>query len=183
MAQQNALYRQQQQKVAHLQHFIDRFKAKATKAKQAQSRIKALERMELIAPAHIDSPFTFQFREPLSLPNPLVSIDKLDFSYTDKLEILASVKLNLVPGSRIGLLGHNGAGKSTLIKLLAGELEATHGVVQLAKGVQLGYFAQHQLDTLRMDESPLWHMERLAQIKPNNKSVTIWEALHFKVIK
>lgn len=162
LAQQNALYRQQQQKVAHLQHFIDRFKAKATKAKQAQSRIKALERMELIAPAHIDSPFTFQFREPLSLPNPLVSIDKLDFSYTDKLEILASVKLNLVPGSRIGLLGHNGAGKSTLIKLLAGELEATHGVVQLAKGVQLGYFAQHQLDTLRMDESPLWHMERLA---------------------
>ncbi|QIM69555.1 ABC transporter ATP-binding protein [Basfia succiniciproducens] len=165
LAQQNALFRQQQDKIAHLQKYIDRFKAKATKAKQAQSRMKALERMERIAPAHVDNPFTFEFREPLSLPNPLVMIDKASAGYGEgesAVEILQKIKLNLVPGSRIGLLGKNGAGKSTLIKLLAGELTARSGVVQLAKGVQLGYFAQHQLDTLRADESTLWHLQKLA---------------------
>ncbi|WKS99160.1 ABC transporter ATP-binding protein [Gallibacterium salpingitidis] len=164
LAQQNALYQQQQQKIAHLQKFIDRFKAKATKAKQAQSRIKALERMELIAPAHIDSPFSFSFPEPDFLPNPLLSMEKVSAGYGDK-TILQQVKLNLVPGSRIGLLGKNGAGKSTLIKLLAGELTPQSGTVQLAKGVQLGYFAQHQLDILRADESPLWHLQKLAPTK------------------
>ena len=165
LSQQTALYRQQQDKIAHLQKYIDRFKAKATKAKQAQSRIKALERMELIAPAHVDNPFTFQFREPLALPNPLVMIDKASAGYGEgesAVEILAKIKLNLVPGSRIGLLGKNGAGKSTLIKLLAGELTALSGTVQLAKGVQLGYFAQHQLDTLRAEESALWHLQKIA---------------------
>ncbi|WP_443091124.1 ABC transporter ATP-binding protein [Basfia succiniciproducens] len=165
LAQQNALFRQQQDKIAHLQKYIDRFKAKATKAKQAQSRMKALERMERIAPAHVDNPFTFEFREPLSLPNPLVMIDKASAGYGEgesAVEILQKIKLNLVLGSRIGLLGKNGAGKSTLIKLLAGELTARSGVVQLAKGVQLGYFAQHQLDTLRADESALWHLQKLA---------------------
>lgn len=165
LAQQNALFRQQQDKIAHLQKYIDSFKAKATKAKQAQSRMKALERMERIAPAHVDNPFTFEFREPLSLPNPLVMIDKASAGYGEgesAVEILQKIKLNLVPGSRIGLLGKNGAGKSTLIKLLAGELTARSGVVQLAKGVQLGYFAQHQLDTLRADESALWHLQKLA---------------------
>lgn len=161
LAQQNALYQQQQQKIAHLQKFIDRFKAKATKAKQAQSRVKALQRMELIAPAHIDNPFSFTFRPPLSLPNPLLSMEKVSAGYGDK-TILSSVKLNLVPGSRIGLLGKNGAGKSTLIKLLAGELAPLAGKVQLAKGIQLGYFAQHQLDTLRAEESALWHLQKLA---------------------
>ncbi|WP_439291391.1 ABC transporter ATP-binding protein [Lonepinella koalarum] len=160
LSQQTALFRQQQDKIAHLQSYIDRFKAKATKAKQAQSRMKALERMEKIAPAHIDNPFTFQFREPLSLPNPLVMIEKASAGY-DEVEILQKIKLNLVPGSRIGLLGKNGAGKSTLIKLLAGELTALSGNVQLAKGVQLGYFAQHQLDTLRAEESALWHLQKL----------------------
>ncbi|OOH91066.1 ABC transporter ATP-binding protein [Pasteurellaceae bacterium 15-036681] len=164
LAQQNAAYQQQQQKVAHLQKFIDRFKAKATKAKQAQSRVKALERMELIAPAHIDSPFSFEFREPLSLPSPLLSMEKVSAGYAEK-TILQSVKLNLVPGSRIGLLGKNGAGKSTLIKLLAGEIAPQIGTIQLAKGVQLGYFAQHQLDTLRAEESALWHLARLAPEK------------------
>ena len=165
LSQQTALYRQQQDKIAHLQKYIDRFKAKATKAKQAQSRIKALERMELIAPAHVDNPFTFQFREPLALPNPLVMIDKASAGYGEgesAVEILTQIKLNLVPGSRIGLLGKNGAGKSTLIKLLAGELAALSGTVQLAKGVQLGYFAQHQLDTLRAEESALWHLQKIA---------------------
>ncbi|OOS02424.1 ABC transporter ATP-binding protein [Canicola haemoglobinophilus] len=165
LAQQTALYRQQQQKISHLQKYIDRFKAKASKAKQAQSRVKALERMELIAPAYVDNPFTFEFREPLALPNPLVSIEKASAGYGEgesAVEILQKIKLNLVPGSRIGLLGKNGAGKSTLIKLLAGELTALSGNIQLAKGVQLGYFAQHQLDTLRAEESALWHMQKIA---------------------
>ncbi|OOF55083.1 ABC transporter ATP-binding protein [Rodentibacter genomosp. 2] len=165
LAQQAAMYRQQQQKIAHLQSYIDRFKAKATKAKQAQSRVKALERMELIAPAYADNPFTFTFRPPVSLPNPLVMLEQASAGYgkgESAVEILRKIKLNLVPGSRIGLLGKNGAGKSTLIKLLAQELTALSGTVQLAKGVKLGYFAQHQLDTLRAEESALWHMQKLA---------------------
>ena len=165
LAQQAAMYRQQQQKIAHLQSYIDRFKAKATKAKQAQSRVKALERMELIAPAYADNPFTFAFRSPATLPSPLVMIEQASAGYGEgesAVEILSKIKLNLVPGSRIGLLGKNGAGKSTLIKLLAGELTALSGNIQLAKGVQLGYFAQHQLDTLRADESALWHMQKIA---------------------
>ncbi|POY43474.1 ABC transporter ATP-binding protein [Avibacterium gallinarum] len=165
LAQQTALYRQQQQKISHLQKYIDRFKAKASKAKQAQSRVKALAKMELIAPAYVDNPFTFEFREPLALPNPLLSMEKVSAGYENNgqiTEILKQIKLNLVPGSRIGLLGKNGAGKSTLIKLLAGEITALSGHIQLAKGVQLGYFAQHQLDTLRAEESALWHMQQLA---------------------
>ncbi|KHS88867.1 ABC transporter ATP-binding protein [Pectobacterium brasiliense] len=162
LAQQQSLYEHQQERVAHLQHYIDRFRAKATKAKQAQSRIKMLERMELIAPAHVDNPFRFSFRAPESLPNPLMKMEKVSAGYNDKL-ILESIKLNLVPGSRIGLLGHNGAGKSTLIKLLAGTLAPLKGEIGLAKGVKLGYFAQHQLEFLRADESPLQHLVRLAE--------------------
>lgn len=162
LAQQQSLYEHQQERVAHLQHYIDRFRAKATKAKQAQSRIKMLERMEMIAPAHVDNPFRFSFRAPESLPNPLLRMEKVSAGYGDKL-ILESIKLNLVPGSRIGLLGHNGAGKSTLIKLLAGTLAPIHGEIGLSKGVKLGYFAQHQLEFLRADESPLQHMVRLAE--------------------
>lgn len=162
LAQQQALYEHQQERVAHLQHYIDRFRAQATKAKQAQSRIKMLERMELIALAHVDNPFRFSFRAPESLPNPLLRMEKVSAGYGDKL-ILESIKLNLVPGSRIGLLGHNGAGKSRLIKLLVGELAPLHGEIGLAKGVKLGYFAQHQLEFLRADESPLQHLVRLAE--------------------
>ncbi|MCW9732895.1 ABC transporter ATP-binding protein [Avibacterium sp. 20-15] len=164
LAQQSALYRQQQQKISHLQKYIDRFKAKATKAKQAQSRMKALARMELIAPAYVDNPFAFEFREPFALPNPLLSMEKVSAGYENNgqtTEILKQIKLNLVPGSRIGLLGKNGAGKSTLIKLLAAEITALSGNIQLAKGVQLGYFAQHQLDTLRAEETALWHLQKL----------------------
>ncbi len=120
------MYESQQQRVAHLQSYIDRFRAKATKAKQAQSRIKMLERMELIAPAHVDNPFHFSFRQPESLPNPLLKMEKVSAGYGERI-ILDSIKLNLVPGSRIGLLGRNGAGKSTLIKLLAGELQPVSG--------------------------------------------------------
>lgn len=161
LAQQQALYQSQQEKVAHLQKYIDRFRAQATKAKQAQSRIKMLERMELIAPAHVDNPFSFSFRAPESLPNPLLKMEKVIAGYGDRI-ILDAIKLNLVPGSRIGLLGRNGAGKSTLIKLLAGELSAKEGEIGLAKGIKLGYFAQHQLEFLRADESPLQHLSRIA---------------------
>lgn len=161
LSQQQSMFENQQQKVAHLQSFIDRFKAKASKAKQAQSRIKMLERMELIAPAHVDNPFTFSFRAPESLPNPLLNMEKVSAGYGER-TILDSIKLNLVPGSRIGLLGRNGAGKSTLIKLLAGELAPLKGDIGLAKGIKLGYFAQHQLEFLRADESPLQHLVRLA---------------------
>ncbi|WP_294910217.1 ABC transporter ATP-binding protein [Tatumella sp. UBA2305] len=161
LAQQQALYQSQQAKVEHLQHYIDRFRAKATKARQAQSRIKMLERMELIAPAHVDNPFSFQFLPPESLPNPLLKMEKVTAGYGEKV-ILNSIKLNLVPGSRIGLLGRNGAGKSTLIKLLAGDLIPQQGEVTLAKGIKLGYFAQHQLEYLRADESPLQHLQRQA---------------------
>jgi len=161
LAQQQSLYQSQQEKVAHLQSYIDRFRAQATKAKQAQSRIKMLERMELIAPAHVDNPFSFSFRQPESLPNPLLRMEKISAGYGDKV-ILQSIKLNLVPGSRIGLPGRNGAGKSTLIKLLAGTLEPLSGEIGLAKGIKLGYFAQHQLEFLRADESPLQHLSRIA---------------------
>ncbi|WP_110877058.1 ABC transporter ATP-binding protein [Franconibacter helveticus] len=161
LAQQQSMYESQQQRLAHLQSFIDRFKAKASKAKQAQSRVKMLERMELIAPAHVDNPFHFSFRAPESLPNPLLKMEKVSAGYGER-TILDSIKLNLVPGSRIGLLGRNGAGKSTLIKLLAGELMPVSGEIGLAKGIKLGYFAQHQLEFLRADESPLQHLARIA---------------------
>ncbi len=161
LAQQQSLYEHQQEKVTHLQKYIDRFRAQATKAKQAQSRIKMLERMELIAPAHVDNPFSFSFRQPESLPNPLLKMEKVTAGYGNRV-ILDAIKLNLVPGSRIGLLGRNGAGKSTLIKMLAGELAPMQGDIGLAKGIKLGYFAQHQLEFLRADESPLQHLARLA---------------------
>jgi ATP-binding cassette subfamily F protein 3 len=161
LAQQQSLFESQQEKVAHLQSYIDRFRAQATKAKQAQSRIKMLERMELIAPAHVDNPFHFSFRSPESLPDPLLRMEKVSAGYGDT-TILDSIKLNLVPGSRIGLLGRNGAGKSTLIKLLAGTMPPLQGDIGLAKGVKLGYFAQHQLEFLRAEDSPLQHLVRLA---------------------
>lgn len=164
LAQQQALYENQQAKVAHLQSYIDRFRAKATKAKQAQSRIKMLERMELIAPAHVDNPFHFSFKKSEFLPSPLLMMEKVVAGYDEKI-VLEQIKLNLVPGSRIGLLGRNGVGKSTLIKLLAGELAPKEGHINLAQGVQLGYFAQHQLEYLRPDESALWHLSRIADPK------------------
>lgn len=168
LAQQQALFENQQAKIAHLQSFIDRFKAKATKAKQAQSRVKMLEQMEKVAPAHSDNPFHFSFRQPESLPNPLLSMEKVSAGYGEKV-ILNDIKLNLVPGSRIGLLGRNGAGKSTLIKLLAGEIEPLQGKLALSKGIKLGYFAQHQLEFLRSDESALQHLTRLAPKETEQK--------------
>lgn len=157
---QNIEYEKQQDKIAHLESFITRFKAKASKAKQAQSRIKQLERMETILPAHSASAFSFSFAEPEDLPNPLIRMEHVQLGYGEKV-ILNEVKLNLVPGSRIGLLGRNGQGKSTLIKLLADVLNPLKGEFTTAQGLKVGYFAQHQLEYLDPKASPLLHLQRL----------------------
>jgi ATP-binding cassette subfamily F protein 3 len=154
------MYERQQRNVAHLQSYIERFRAKATKARQAQSRIKALERMEMISAAHIDTPFDFSFREMQNVPDPLLVLDDVSVGYGDK-TILSKIELALRPGERLGLLGRNGAGKSTLIKLLAGELAMKSGKRVEGKDLSIGYFAQHQLEQLRLDESPLQHMQKL----------------------
>ena len=160
LAQQQAAFEKQQREIAHLHAYIDRFRAKATKARQAQSRMKALDRMEEIAPAHVDSPFTFGFRAFSQMPDPLLTLDKVTAGYDDK-PVLNNVDLEVRAGERIGLLGKNGAGKSTLIKLLAGELNTKSGDRREGKGLAVGYFAQHQLEHLRLDESPLQHLLRL----------------------
>ena len=160
LAQQQAVFEKQQRQVAHLESFISRFRAKASKARQAQSRIKALERLERVAAAHVDSPFSFSFDAPDHSPNPLLTLDDISLGYTDT-PILTQISASLEAGARIGLLGPNGAGKSTLIKLLAGELAPKRGKMTTARELKIGYFAQHQLDTLRPDESALAHLQRL----------------------
>ena len=160
LAQQQAQFDKEQAQRKHLQAYIDRFRYKASKARQAQSRIKALERLTSAAPLLAESGFHFSFREPLALPNPLLTLARVQAGYGDKV-VLRDIKFNLVPGSRIGLLGRNGAGKSTLVKLLAGELKAQAGVLELSSGVRLGYFAQHQLELLDVNASPLLHLQRL----------------------
>ncbi|MFT5880476.1 MAG: ATP-binding cassette subfamily F protein 3 [Moritella sp.] len=164
LSQQQSMFEKQQREVAHMQNYIDRFRYKASKAKQAQSRIKAMERMELISAANADSQFSFSFRKPDALPLPLLTMEEVCAGYSDNL-ILDNIKLNLVPGSRIGLLGRNGAGKSTLIKLLSGELAPLQGILEVNPNSKVGYFAQHQLEFLRLDDSPLQHMARLAPDK------------------
>jgi ATP-binding cassette subfamily F protein 3 len=160
LANQQAAHQKQQREIAHMRSFVTRFKAKATKAKQAQSRVKALERMELIAPAHVDSPFHFSFLPPTRLTAPLLVLDKASVGYADT-PLISQIKLNLAPGDRIGLLGPNGAGKSTLIKLIAGVMEPMTGKRKEAKDIRIGYFAQHQLEQLRAEDTPLKHLQRL----------------------
>ncbi|MCG3729549.1 ABC transporter ATP-binding protein [Vibrio cincinnatiensis] len=164
LIQQQAQFQKQQKQMAHMQSYIDRFRYKASKARQAQSRIKALEKMEKVLPAQFDNPFSFEFREPSALPNPILMMDNVSAGYENHL-ILEKIRLNLVPGSRIGLLGRNGAGKSTLIKLLSSELKAQGGDLTYSQGVKIGYFAQHQLETLHPEETPLQHMMQLAPDK------------------
>lgn len=161
MSQQQVAFERQQKERAHMQSFVDRFRYKASKAKQAQSRLKALERMTELLPSQADSPFYMEFRAPEALPNPLIKMEQVAIGYGDK-PILSKVHLNLVPGARIGLLGRNGAGKSTLIKLLSGQLSPMTGLYEPNPGVNIGYFAQHQIEFLRLDDTPMQHLMRLA---------------------
>jgi ATP-binding cassette subfamily F protein 3 len=159
LAQQQSLYERQQREIRHMMSFVERFRAKASKARQAQSRLKALERMERIAPAHVDSPFEFAFLAPQKLPRPLLTLEQQSAGYGERV-VLHSLNLTIVPGARIALLGRNGAGKSTLMKLLAGEIEALAGKRTEARDLRIGYFAQHQLEQLDVAESPIEHLRR-----------------------
>ncbi|GAB4405152.1 MAG: ATP-binding cassette domain-containing protein [Rhodoferax sp.] len=170
--QQQAAYARQQEKIAHLQRFIDRFKAKATKAKQAQSRVKALERMEKIAPLLAQADFSFEFKPPASLPNPMLTFSQVHVGYpaaTDAPEgtaahvILRDVSRTVLAGQRIGILGANGQGKSTLVKTIARVLPPLSGRITEGRGLSIGYFAQHELDVLRPEENPLQHLVRLVK--------------------
>lgn len=160
LAQQQSAYERQQREREHMQKYVDRFRAQATKAKQAQSRLKALERMEEIAPAHIHSPFHFSFFDPIKLPDRLITVEEASVGYGAE-NIIENVDFQLIPGKRIGLIGPNGAGKSTFIKFLAGELKASQGEIVLAQDFHLGYFAQHQLEQLHLDQTPLEHLRDL----------------------
>ncbi len=164
---QQSAYERQQDKIAHLQKFIDRFKAKATKAKQAQSRVKALERMEKIAPVLASADFTFEFKEPANLPNPMLAITDASFGYRaedgSETTILRHVNRSVLAGQRIGILGANGQGKSTLVKTIARTMAPLSGTLTEGKGLSIGYFAQQELDVLRPGDNPLEHMVRLAR--------------------
>ena len=169
MEQQQAAFAKQQEKIAHLQKFIDRFKAKASKAKQAQSRVKALERMEKIGPVLAEAEFTFEFAEPQNLPNPMLAMHDVSFGYPstteggDPITIVRNVSKSVLAGQRIGILGANGQGKSTVVKTIARDLAALSGQVIEGKGLNIGYFAQQELDVLRPADTPLEHMIRLVK--------------------
>ncbi len=171
MVLQQAAFEKQQDRMQHLQKFIDRFKAKASKAKQAQSRVKALERMERLAPVLTASDFSFEFREPLNLPNPMLMFDEVACGYdTDEGEkiIVRGIDRSVLAGQRIGVLGANGQGKSTVVKTVARMQRAMGGKITEGKGLSIGYFAQQEMDVLRPDEGPLMHMVRLAkEVSPN----------------
>ncbi|THB70430.1 MAG: ATP-binding cassette domain-containing protein [Gammaproteobacteria bacterium] len=161
LAQQQALFEKQQREIEHMQSYITRFKAKATKARQAQSRVKALARMEKILPAHIDSGFSFHFRPAPKSPKPMLKFENAGFSYDPAIPIVDGLDLSIMPGDRIGLLGVNGAGKSTLIKIFACDLQLSIGDMLCSDGVEIGYFAQHQLEQLDLSASALLHMRRI----------------------
>ncbi len=162
LSQAAAAFAKQQERVAHLQKFIDRFKAKASKAKQAQSRVKALARMEKLAPVMTAGDFHFEFREPLSLPNPMLAFDGISCGYAGT-PIVQNVSRSVLAGQRIGILGANGQGKSTLVKTIAGAIPLISGKTTEGKGLVIGYFAQQEVDVLSLDDGPLMHMVRLAR--------------------
>jgi ATP-binding cassette subfamily F protein 3 len=159
LAVQQAMFEKQQREIAHMTQFVERFRAKASKARQAQSRLKALDRLEHIAAAHVDAPFDFEFPEPERAPDPLLALDAAAIGYPGR-TVIESLQLALRPGARLGLLGPNGAGKSTLIKALAGTAPLLGGRRVAGHGLAIGYFAQHQVEQLRGEESPLWHLVR-----------------------
>ena len=176
LAGQQALFEKQRREVAHITQFVERFRAKATKARQAQSRLKALDRLERVAPAHVDAPFDFEIPAPARAPSPLLTLEDAALGYADR-TVLERVQLTLPPGSRLGLLGANGAGKSTLIKAIAGELPPVRGRRVEGYGLVTGYFAQHQLEQLRPDESALQH---LATLEPTARELELRSYLgHF----
>lgn len=158
---QQATYEKQQKQVAHMRVFVDRFRAKASKARQAQSRLKAIERMDLVCAVQTDSPFQFSFKSPEQSPHPLMTLEKASIAYGEK-TILSQLNIILAPKERIAILGPNGAGKSSLIKLLAGELSAAQGKREASPGLKIGYFAQHQIDRLTLSDTPLAHLRELA---------------------
>ncbi|NOZ51537.1 MAG: ATP-binding cassette domain-containing protein [Gammaproteobacteria bacterium] len=160
LANQQASYEKQQREIAHVTQFITRFRAKATKARQAQSRLKALSRMALITSAHVDSPFNFTFQKANKIPNPLLRLEDVTLAYNQAI-IVHGINISLVPGDRIGVLGPNGAGKSTLIKLFAQSLSPHKGSMDMSSELKIGYFAQHQLEQLDPGASPLLHLQRL----------------------
>jgi ATP-binding cassette subfamily F protein 3 len=157
---QNLIEKQTRER-AHLQSFIDRFRAKATKARQAQSRMKMLAKMEDLAPLHVAAPFSFEFKQPERAPNPLLVLEDVSAGYADKV-VLKGITASIQAEQRIGLLGVNGAGKSTLIKTIAGVQPVLSGSAVFNKGLQIGYFAQHQVEMLRDDQSPLWHLKKIS---------------------
>lgn len=184
LALQQSMFEKQKRKVAHLHSYIDRFRVQATKARQAQSRIKALERMEMISAAHVDSQFSFEFRAPLASPDPLLVLDEMSVGYNN-VALIKNIVLAIRPGERLGLLGRNGAGKTTLIKLLANELKSQLFDGKLGKRVEgkdlnIGYFAQHQLEQLRPDESPLQHMMKLDPLTREQEHLNYLGGFDFK---
>ena len=160
LAQQQAAFQKQQKTRAHMQQFVDRFRAKASKAKAAQSRLKALAKLEDIAPAHIDSPFDFAFSKAPKMTDPLVSLDGVELGYGEH-TVIDDIRQNIAPGDRIGLLGLNGAGKSTLVKAIAGQLPPQSGRLHHAKDFEVGYFAQHQIEQLEAEHTAIWHIQKL----------------------
>src|SRR5258706_11954808 len=158
---QQSAYEKQQGAIAPLEAFITRFRAKATKARQAQSRIRALEKLERIAAAHVDSPFHFEFREPPEKPRQLFRLEEAAIGYGGD-PVLSGIEWSVLPGDAIGLLGPNGAGKSTLLKAIVGDLPLMGGTMHRSQGLRIGYFAQHQVDQLRLEHNALWHMARIA---------------------
>ncbi|WP_037586306.1 ATP-binding cassette domain-containing protein [Stenoxybacter acetivorans] len=178
LAQQQSAYVKQQTHIKHLQSFIDRFKAKATKAAQAQSRMKALAKLEHIAPAHLDSEFSFEFTAPEHLPNPLLKLDHVDLGYNGQ-SVLRQISLSVESGARYGLLGVNGSGKSTLIKAISGRLKPLSGQIIRAEKLNIGYFAQHQLETLREDQSPIWHIQQLSPLVREQEIRNFLGGFHF----
>jgi ATP-binding cassette subfamily F protein 3 len=160
LAEQASLFTRQQREIRHMESFIERFRAQATKARQAQSRLKALERMQRIAPAHVDSPFEFSFAQPEKLPRPLLALENQSAGYGAR-TVLTGINLTLAPGDRVALLGRNGAGKSTFMKLLAGELAPSGGTRTEARDLRIGYFAQHQLEQLTVTDTPLGNLRRI----------------------
>ncbi len=169
LAHQQATHEKQRREIARIRGYVDRFRAKATRARQAQSRLKALQRMERVAPAHVDAPFRFEFPEPEKLPRPLLRLEKATAGYSGH-PVLRNIDLILAPGDRLGLLGPNGSGKSTLVRLLAGRLQPLEGTRTAARDLRIGYFAQHRLEQLQPEHSPLEHLLQLEPELPEQRA-------------